>query len=396
MPKLTKRSVEGLEPRDTDYLVFDSELPGFGVRVMPSGRKSYLVQYRSGGRTRRFSLGRHGALTAEEARKEAMSRLGEVAKGGNPSEEASRQRRAPTVAALCDRFTAEYVPQHCKPRTAYDYQRVIDRFIRPRFGSFKIADVTRADVAELHHALRETPYQANRVLSVLSKMFNLAELWELRADGSNPCRLVRKFAEQQKERYLSDTELDRLGDVLAEVEEEGAESVFVVAAFRLLTLTGCRLREIQTLRWDYVTPTHLLLPDSKTGARRIPLPPAAHAVLDALPRLAGNPHVIAGKKPGGHIADLQRPWYRVRARAGLDDVRIHDLRHTYASVAVSNGVDLLTVGKILGHRNYQTTMRYAHLSDDSQQRAADQISGRLAGAINRKSGATTPGLRVVK
>lgn len=288
------------------------------------------------------------------------------------------------------------MPQHCKPRTAFDYQRVIDRFIRPRFGSFKIADVTRADVAELHHALRKTPYQANRVLSVLSKMFNLAELWGLRTDGSNPCRLVRKFAEHKKERYLSEAELIRLGEVLAEAEDEGAESVFVVAAFRLLMLTGCRLREIQTVRWDYVTPTHLLLPDSKTGARRIPLPPAARAVLDALPRTAGNPYVIAGKKPGEHITDLERPWRRVRARAGLDDVRIHDLRHTYASVAVSNGVDLLTVGKILGHSNFQTTMRYAHLSDDPQQRAADQISERLAGAINRKSGATTPRLRVVK
>jgi integrase len=395
MPKLTKCSVEGLQPKAADYLVFDSELAGFGVRVMPSGRKSYLVQYRSGGRTRRFSLGQHGALTAEEARKEAMKRLGEVAKGGNPSEEASRKRRAPTVAALCDQFAAEYMPQHCKPRTAFDYQRVIDRFIRPRFGSFKIADLTRADVAELHHALRATPYQANRVLSVLSKMFNQAELWGLRPDGSNPCRLVRKFAEQKKERYLSDAELVRLGDALAEMEDAGAESVHVIAAFRLLMLTGCRLREIQTLRWADVTPTHLLLPNSKTGARRIPLPPAARAVLDDLPCLPENPYVIAGKLPGSHIADLERPWRRVRARAGLDDVRIHDLRHTYASMAVSNGIDLLTVGKILGHSNFQTTMRYAHLSDDPQQRAAEQISGRLAGAIVRTSRAVPP-LRVVK
>jgi len=386
MPKLTKRTVETLPVRERDYIVFDSEVSGFGVRVLPSGIRSYLVQYRSGGRTRRLALCKHTALTAEEARKLAVQRLGEVAHGTDPSEERQRRFRAPTMSALCDRFMEEHVQLRCKPRTAGDYGGAIDRLIRPNLGAFKVADVRRVDIADLHHKLRDTPHQANRVVAVLSKMFNLAELWGLRPDGSNPCRLVPKFREERRERYLTQPELVRLGDVLADAQENGSEGLFAIAAYRLLLLTGCRLSEIQTLRWEYVSAHHLLLPDSKTGARRIPLSPDASAVLNALPRDTATPYVIQGKLPGTHLTDLQHPWQRLRKAAGLEDVRIHDLRHTFASIAAMNGIDLLTLGKILGHSNYQTTQRYAHLADEPVRRAANQVSGMLAGAINRPAG----------
>ena len=231
-------------------------------------------------------------------------------------------------------------------------------------GAFRVVDVERKDVAELHNKHRAIPYQANRTLGVLSKMFNLAEIWGLRPDGSNPCRHVPKYREKKRERFLSQEELQRLGQVLSEAEVEGSETPFIIAAFRLLILTGCRLGEIQTLKWEYITPRHMELPDTKTGARRIPLPQAARDVLDALPRYAGNSYVIAGKLEGRFATDFQHPWRRIRARADLPEVRIHDLRHTYASMAVSGGMPIQMVGRLLGHSQLQTTMRYAHLADD--------------------------------
>lgn len=397
MPKLTKRSVEALTAQAESYFIWDSEIIGFGVRVMPSGAKTYQAQYRKGGRTRRISLGRHGNITAEQARLKAREVMGLVAKGENPAEEIAQERRAPTVAALCDRFYNTHVKERCKPSTAAEYRRAMDKFIKPAIGAFRVVDVERKDIAELHHKHRAIPYQANRTLGVLSKMFNLAEVWGLRRDGSNPCRHVPKYREHKHERFLSQQELQRLGQVLTEVEQEASESPFIVAAFRLLILTGCRLGEIQTLKWDYITPRHMALPDTKTGARRIPLPQAARAVLDALPRLDGNPYVIAGSIEGQHATDLQRPWRRIRNRAGLDDVRIHDLRHTYASTAVSSGMPIQMVGRLLGHSQLQTTMRYAHLADDPVLEAATQNAAALSGMINApKPERARPQLRVVQ
>ncbi|KJS38253.1 MAG: integrase [Rhodospirillaceae bacterium BRH_c57] len=394
MPKLTKRTVELLALRDTDYIVFDDDVHGFGVRILPSGKKTYMVQYRSGGRTRRVAIGRHGTITAEEARKKAKELLGAVAKGDNPAQDKADHHGAPTVRSVGERFFREHVKERCKPSTQGEYRRALDLFIYPAIGAFKIVDVNRPDVARLHHANRGTPYQANRVLGVLSKMFNLAEVWGLRPDGSNPCRHVPKYTERKRERFLSQPELQRLGEVLAECERDGSETPHVVAAFRLLLLTGCRLGEIQTLKWSYVVGPYLNLPDSKTGARRIPLPPAAQRVLDTLPREAGNEWVIAGALSGHRVTDLQKPWRRIRARADLDGVRIHDLRHTYASNAVMQGMTLQMVGKLLGHTQIQTTMRYAHLADDPVRQAAEQISGSLSAALAMPSKA--PGLRVVK
>lgn len=395
MPHLTKRSVEALPVKDRDYIVFDDEVSGFGVRILPSGKKSYLVQYRSGGRTRRIAIGRHGTVTADQARTRAKELLGAVAGGGNPAEDISRHRQAPTVAIVAERFFREHVLERCKLSTQREYRRAIDLFIGPAIGPFKVVDVTRADIAQLHHKLRDRPYQANRVLGVLSKMFNLAEIWCLRPDGSNPCRHVHKYPERKRERFLSVAELTRLGNVLNEVETDGSESPHVVSAFRLFILTGCRLTKIQTLKWDYVVPGYLALPDSKTGARRIPLPPAAEDVFRLLPRAEGNPYVILGNVDGQHITDLQRPWRRIRKRAGLEDVRIHDLRHTYASQALAQGLDLTMVGKLLGHTQIQTTMRYAHLADDSVHQAARQVSSQLSQAIQRR-GSEPPKLTLVK
>lgn len=393
--RLTKRSVEGLEVRPGDYITWDCDVKGFGVRVYGTGKRTYVVQYRAGKRTRRLTLGQHGPLTTDEARKLAMQRLGDVARGEDPSADIQTKRRAPTVSALCDRFLEEYVAQHCKPTTYRSYSTIIRNHVKPKLGAFLINDVKRADVAALHFDMRNTPYHANRTLMVISKMFNVAEDWGLREEGANPTRRIKKYREEEKKRYLTDQEQFRLGQVLQEVLEDGTETEHVVSAFLLLLLTGCRRNEIQTLKWEYVHYTHLDLPDSKTGRRRIPLPREAYDIIASLPRRDGNPYVILGITEEGHITDLERPWRRIRERAGLEGVRIHDLRHTYASVAMQDGIDPFTLKEILGHKNLTTTLRYAHLADDAVQRAAGSVASRVAGAMGRRD-TNRPGLRVVR
>ncbi|MCV6823165.1 MULTISPECIES: site-specific integrase [Halocynthiibacter] len=393
MFKITKRSVEALEVTDKEYIIWDQIIRGFGVRVYPSGRKAFVVQYRSGRRSRRITLGQHGNVTADEARTRARKLLGEIAGGADPSAAKHAKRHAPTVAGLCDRFLDEYVDQHCKPTTARDYRSIIRRFIRPKLGLIAINEVTRADVVAFHHGLRETPYQANRAASMLSKLFNMAEDWGLRDAGSNPARRIKKFREEEKKRYLSADEQRRLGEVLAKALEDGSETIYAVSAILLLIYTGCRHSEILTLKWENVTTHHLELPDSKTGRRRIPLPREAYDILADLPRMEGNPYVILGESETSHLINLQKPWRRIRKLAGIEDVRIHDLRHTYASVAMQDGIDPFTLKEILGHKNLTTTLRYAHLADEDVQRAAGSVASRLA--LSVRSDIRRPPLRVV-
>lgn len=394
MPKITKRVIDALKPKADAYFIWDSLVTGFGVRVMPSGTKTFQVQYRKGARTRRSSLGRVGVVTVDQARGQALEMLGQVASGHDPVEELALERMALTVSDLCDRFLEVHVAVHVKPSTAKDYASSIRRMIRPAIGTFKVTDVLRKDIANLHYRYRETPIQANRMLSVLSKMFNMAEMWGLRPDGTNPCRHVPKYKENKRERYLSEAEIQILGDVLSLCERDGSETPHVAAAFRLLLLTGCRLSEIQTAKWDYVTDRGLELPDTKTGKRCIPMPSAARAVLSALPRTSDNPYIIEGKLLGSHVTDLQRPWRRIRELAGLSDVRIHDLRHTYASIAVSGGMPIQMVGRLLGHTQIQTTLRYAHLADDPVRAAAEENSAVIFARLGSKL--ERPRLRVVK
>ena len=373
--KITKRMVDQLKADGADTFHWDADLPGFGVRVRGSGRKYYVVQYRADGRVRRITLGRHGAVPTETARRRAMAAISEAKGGGDPAAARDERRKALTMKQLGKRFLEEYVPNHCKPSTTYEYGRSVKFFIDPRIGRRKVRDIKRSDIAELHHELRETPYQANRTLGVLSKMFSQAEVWGLRRDGSNPCLHVKRYKEEKRERFLNAEEFSRLGLVLDEALHDGSETRSAVVAFRLLMLTGCRLSEIQKLRWEHVDldAGELHLPDTKTGGRAVPLAPSAVRLLQTLPRDDDNPWVIAGKKPGSHLTDLQHPWRRIRARADLEDVRIHDLRHSFASRALALGEGLPMIGKLLGHTQVQTTARYAHLARDTVKASAARI-----------------------
>ncbi len=383
MTRLTKRIVEGATPKVKEYYLWDEDIPGLGLRVLPSGRKQYIVQYRAGRRSRRISLGPHTVLTAEQARTNALSILSDARSGKDPAAERDTYRDALLVKDLAKRFDEQHISVRVKPVTAREYRRSLDKLILPRLGRMVITDVTRAQIAKFHHDLRHSPYQANRCLAILSKMFNLAELWGLRVEGSNPCRLVPKYPEKQRERFLSLAEIKQLGDILNDMEQEGREMPSAILAIRLLLYTGCRLNEIMTLQWDFVdleTRT-LKLPDSKTGAKTVFLGRSACELLETAPRLPGNPWVITGLILGQRLTDLQPLWQRVRARADLPEVRIHDLRHTFASTAIAAGHSLPIIGKLLGHTQVQTTARYAHLAAQPAVLAADSISDVLDQAM---------------
>ncbi len=315
MPKLNKRFIDALKPEDRDIDYFDEALAGFGLRVRKSGRKVYFVRQRFKGSQRRVTIGYHGAWTAETARTEAKHILGELATGQDPTEDIRKQKSAITVKALGERFLSEYADVHLKPATRREYRRSVEIFITPIIGKHAVHEIERRSIAELHHGLRHIPYQANRTLGVLSKMFSMAEVWGWRADNSNPCIRVKKYREEKRERFLSPTELRRLGQALDQVE---AECPSAVVAYRLLLLTGCRLGEIQTLQWKFIDfeQKQIRLPESKTGEKVIYLTDETIAVLNSVPKLRGNAYVVTGSKLGGYLTDLQKPWRRIRKLSG--------------------------------------------------------------------------------
>ncbi len=306
-----------------------------------------------------------------------------VENGADPAADRIARQEAPTMAEIAERFLAEHAEAKRKASTAAEYRRLLDKIILPALGKRKVADVMRADVTKLHDANRAAPYQANRVLALLSKMFNLAERWGLRPDGSNPCHYVEKFRERKRERMLSADELTRLGNALAAYDG----SPYVAAAVKLLVFTGARLSEVLALRWEWIDfeRGEARLPDGKSGAKTLHLPPPALAVLAGLPRLDGNAHVIAGANEGAALVNLEKPWRAIRAMAGLDDVRLHDLRQAFASVAASSGMGLPRIGKTLGHTQAATTARYAHLASDPV-KAAAAVAGKIEAAMAGGSG----------
>ncbi|HCS70008.1 MAG TPA: integrase [Rhodospirillaceae bacterium] len=385
MPKITKRLVESAKPQDKDYIICDDDLAGFAVRILPSGRRSYIVQYRIGNRYRRMSLGAHGVLTPEKARRMAFKVLAAVKDGEDPAGERSRARKACTVKELAERFDQEHISVRLKPGTATEYRRNLRRFILPALGRLKVSDVTRADIAKFHHDLRHIPYQANRNLELISKMFSMAEIWGMRPEGSNPRLHIKKYPEEKRERYLSQKELSDLGSVLNEAEEIGVDDIYAISAIRLLIFTGCRLNEIMSLKWTEVDFDNscLRLSDSKTGARVVHLGPPALDLLKNLKRQPKNPWVICGKIPGTNRKEIQKFWQRIRKRAGIEDVRIHDLRHSFASKAVAQGMSLPMIGKLLGHTQVQTTARYAHLAADPILAAATKVSENISGLMHK-------------
>jgi integrase len=388
---LTKRAIDALKAEPgARYVLWDESVPGFGVRV-GKGTRTYVLKFRlASGRVRWATLGRVDVITLDEARKRAKRDLGLVADGSDPLSHHDAARGAPTVSFLANRFLDEHVEARRKKTTQRLYTLAIEKHLRPRLGTIPIADVGAADIVRLHQRLRATPYLANRVLAVASSLMSWAEVHGYRPRRSNPCDGVEKFPETARKRYLTTGELRRVGAALRVAERYGSMSPAALSAIRLLLYTGARLNEILSLKWAHVDIHNgaLLLPDSKTGAKTILLNPQALEVLKARPKFAKSPYVFPGeghgKRKGQHRVSLADPWAWVRKRARLRDVRVHDIRHSFASVGVSNGQTLPMIGALLGHSQAATTQRYAHLMADPLRAASDATGATIATALERK------------
>lgn len=397
--RLTRKLVEGVAAGSKDQFLWDSEVVGFGVRIRQGGHRGYILQYRFAGRARRYQIGAHGSpWTVETARDRAKILRGQIAGGEDPQEAKAAARKDLTVAQLCDLYLAEGLATR-KETSVASARSDIENHIKPLLGTKRANLVTRQDVDQLLAAVaagktRRTAKTAkkrglsrvrggrgaaNSAVVTLSAAMGFAVARGVRRD--NPAFRVRRFPEKKLERFLSPAEIARLGEALAAAEAIGVESPSAIAAIRLLVLTGCRKSEVLTLKPGFVDRHHrcLRLPDSKTGHKIVHIGQPALKVIDGVcPQGSNNEYVLPGEWGEGHFVNLQRPWERIRAAAGLDDVRIHDLRHAFASLGAASGDSLLVIGALLGHRSAKTTHRYAHLAEHPVKDAADRISAEMS------------------
>jgi integrase len=427
--RITKRAVDALRcPFGSDRVfLWDSGLAGFGVAAMPSGRKIYVAQYRQQKRSRRIKLGEHGRLTPDEARTLAKEVLGAVAQGKDPIEERRSRQAVRSFREVGVDFMRLHVAAKKKPRTHDEYGRLLRLHLYPAFGSKPISSINRADVGRLHTALSDRPSAANRCLALFDTIWNWAAARGEIA-GNSPSKGLERNQEASRERYLTTDELRRLGRALREAETVGLPWLIdetgpkakhlpragratvvdphAVAAIRLLMLTGARLREILDARWDYVDWDRgmMFLPDSKTGRKTLYLSDVALSILEGIPKIAGNSHIIPGARVGEPRSDLKRPWAAIARAAGLiaiadlepdpkrkqrrtsraqPSVRLHDLRHTFASMGAGSSLGLPVIGKLLGHSQARTTQRYAHLDADPLRKAANLIGSQIAAVVSQ-------------
>nr|WP_272214084.1 site-specific integrase [Marinicella sp. W31]MDC2876077.1 tyrosine-type recombinase/integrase [Marinicella sp. W31] len=423
-PRLTKQVVDGLPATGKDYVEWCGKLSGFGCRVRGNGHKTFIVMYRAGGRNavpRKVTIGTYGKLTVDQARVEASKILAKAQLGEDVAAERAKQRAEMTVSELCDEYMQEGV-EHKKPTTIQSDNSRIEAHIRPLLGRRRVGAVSRADIERFLRdvAQGKTAREkktgkrgrsivkggrgtATRTVRLLGGIFTYAVRRDYVQD--NPCRGVQLYRDGRGDRFLKPEEFRRLGETLKLAETEGLPWKFkegrkakhrpkrpenqreifsphVIAAIRLLMLTGCRLREILHLRWQEVDFERgiLNLPDSKTGQKKIVVPRAAIEILSGLKR--SSCYVIAGNNPDKPRADLQRPWQRITEHAELQGLRLHDLRHTYASIGAESGMGLVILGKLLGHRSTATTQRYAHLGDDPLKRTSEQIADTIMSALS--------------
>jgi integrase len=392
--KISKQTVEAIAPGARDVYGWDDKIPGFGVKVTPPGSRIYVLKYRFDRAQRWITIGRHGDLTATQARAKAMRLRGSIAEGKDPASVRDERAAASTVNELAEHYLEQHARTNKAARSVEEDERNLRLHVLPILGHRRAVEVTEQDIASLHHSMRATRVAANRVRALLSKMFALAEDWGIRARDTNPVR-VKPYAEQQRDRFLSGDELGRLDHAL-NIAQDNGEHPCGIAIIRLLLLTGCRRNEILSLELSSIDLANgcLRLPTSKTGPKVVHLGAAAIELLERLPRIAGSKYLfprlrsgaIATRKTGaGHYIGIERLWQRVRARAGLDGVPLHTLRHTFASWAVMGGDTLHMTGKLLGHSQASTTERYAHLAANPMREAADRVSGRLAAMMAGKT-----------
>jgi integrase len=388
MAKISDKVVRELEPPASgNRIAYDDDLKGFGVRITASGARSFVLNYRASGRERRFTIGAPPSWTAAAARERAKELRRAVDRGEDPMAEREADRTAPTVADLAARYLIEHAPRK-RAISVRDDKSMLEKLILPKLGRIKAEAIRRADIAALHRELSATaPIRANRVLALLSKMFSLAIEWEIRAD--NPCKGVAKNAEDRRERYLSTAELLRLTEALAAHKDQATAN-----ALRLLLLTGARRGEVLGATWsqfDLETGVWTK-PASTTKQRkvhRVPLSAPAMTLLREMRTATKGAVLFPGRGGNSTQGDLKKGWATICTAAGLENLRVHDLRHSYASFLAGAGLSLPVIGALLGHATPTTTARYAHLADDPLRAATERV-GALVNAGMRPSGDVVP------
>jgi integrase len=399
MPKLTEAFVGSLGPDGRDRTYSDTQLPRFKLRVTPAGLKIFLAKVRLDGRERKVKIGEHPVMSVAEAREEALQVIADARRGVDPVIERKIRLRAAggglTIAQLADKWMADYVRPKLKPRTVFDYERLLAQHILPALSRLPVARIDRDDVVRLHVAMARTPRRANYVVSTVRALINFAIDLGLRPPASNPARRIKMYRERAIERFLSEAEIARAAEGIAAAERAGKIGPHGAAGLRLALFTGARSGEVTAAQWSHVDWQRRLirLPDSKTNEpRTIHLSDAALEVLRAVPKI--GPFIVAGANEGEPYKNLGRAWIVARKFAELDDVRLHDLRHSYASLAAGRGVSLQMIGKLLGHRVPATTARYSHLARDAVVAVNDELGAAMQAAIEKGRG--LPPTNVVK
>jgi len=381
---LTNRQIDNLKCQSSKPVyLWDNKISGFGVKALPSGRKTFVLKYRAhfggvGARQRWLKLGLVGSLPLAKAKILAMQNLTLIASGVDPQGLREKKRADPTLNHVWEKFE-ETQFNRLKSTTQSDYSYYWCKYIQPRLGRHKAAEIGRADIEAIHTSMSETPYAANRALSLISRILNQCEAWEYRSLNSNPCKLIKPFKEKARERYLSLDELANLNMVLDEMLAKDEISFGVANGFRLLILTGARKSEIFGVRleWLDLGNSKICLPDSKTGKRSILLSEEAIRICESQKAHAlslGSQYLFPSPKVGLPLLNVSKAWQKIRVHANIEDVRIHDLRHTCASLAVRSGMSLPVVGRLLGHTQAKTTQRYAHVHADPALEAAEAVS----------------------
>lgn len=391
MPNLTLRTIDAARVRERPYCLWDDRLKGFGVRVMPSGTKTFLVVYRNAtGRQRWHKIARCGVMTPDQARERARILLGRVAEGEDPADGRIAEREASTVGDLLDRYEREHVRVRNKASTAAEISRLLKVELKDHeLARRKAIDVSRGDIKALHDGMADTPRQANFVLAILAKAFALAEDWGIRSPGSNPCRAIEKFAEVSRQRFYSPDELSRLGTAIAAAQRGGRETDEALNAIVLLALTGARLGEIRKLRWVDVDfdASLIRLPDSKTGPRSLVLGRAVMELLRSLSPGRSAEWVLPSRDPLEPISDstIEKTWSRLRKSAELSNARLHDLRHTVGTYAAQGGTSAFLIRDKLGHSTVRMTDRYVNQNIKPLRELSDRLEGQISKAMATRS-----------
>jgi integrase len=389
MARLTDALVTSLAADGSDRLHFDDRQPGFGLRITPTGTKVFIAQARVAGRKRKVPIGRHPDMTVAQAREEALQVLADMRRGTDPAVERKARIKAAaagemTISRLADKWMADYVRPKLKPRTVFDYERLLAQHILPALGHLSVAGIERDDVTRLHVAMAKTPRRANYTISTVRALVNFGIDLGLRPPGSNPARRIKMYRERLRERFLTEEEIGKAADAIEQAERDGKIGPHGAAGLRLALFTGARSGEITAIEWKHIDWDRRLirLPDSKTNEpRTIHLSDAAVEVLKTLPRVGR--FVVAGALPDEPYKNLGRAWIVARAYAGLEDCRLHDLRHSYASLAAGRGVSLQMIGKLLGHKVAATTARYSHLARDAVAAVNDDLGAAMSAAIEK-------------